>query len=123
MDSSLRETYNNELDKLDFLGGITGTAIVNRNGLTLISRLPRDVEERKFGALAATMYGAMENVAIALRTEIIHLTVEFDENQIIIMALNNDHLIVTLIESNFDLGLFLIEIEEIIKNSKKGVVA
>lgn len=123
MDSSLRETYNNELDKLDFLGGITGTAIVNRNGLTLISRLPRDVEERKFGALAATMFGAMENVAIALRTEIIHLTVEFNDNQIIIMALNNDHLIVTLIESNFDLGLFLIEIEEIIMNLKKGVVA
>ena len=123
MDSSLRETYNNELDKLDFLSGITGTAIVNRNGLTLISRLPRDVEERKFGALAATMFGAMENVAIALRTEIIHLTVEFNDNQIIIMALNNDHLIVTLIESNFDLGLFLIEIEEIIMNLKKGVVA
>jgi predicted regulator of Ras-like GTPase activity (Roadblock/LC7/MglB family) len=46
MESLKTESVNKELDKLELVNGIIGTAIVNRNGLTIISRLPRYVEER-----------------------------------------------------------------------------
>ena len=114
MNSAQIEIFNNELDKLNFLGGINGIAIVNHNGLTILSRLPREIDERKFGAMAATMFGAMETAATALNKAIINLTVEYNDSQLVILAVNEELLIVSLIELNIDLGLFFIEIEDLI---------
>jgi predicted regulator of Ras-like GTPase activity (Roadblock/LC7/MglB family) len=69
------ESVNKELNKLKLVNGIIGTAIVNRNGLTIISKLPRYVEERKFGAMAATLFGAMETAITTLQDQIVNLTI------------------------------------------------
>ncbi len=104
-----------ELDKLESVNGIIGTAIVNRNGLTIISRLPRDIDNRKFGAMAATMFEAMETAAITLKDKVLNLTVEFDDYQLVVYVLNAEIIFVSLLELNIDLGLVLIEIEECTK--------
>jgi len=104
-----------ELDKLELVNGIIGTAIVNRNGLTIISRLPRDIDNRKFGAMAATMFEAMETATNTLKDIVLNLTVEFDDYQLIVYVLNAEVIFVSLLESNIDLGLVLIEIEECTK--------
>ena len=101
-----------ELDKLESVNGIIGTAIVNRNGLTIISRLPRDIDNRKFGAMAATMFEAMETAAITLKDKVLNLTVEFDDYQLVVYVLNAEIIFVSLLELNIDLGIVLIEIEE-----------
>jgi predicted regulator of Ras-like GTPase activity (Roadblock/LC7/MglB family) len=93
-----------------------GTAIINKNGLIMTSRLPRDFDERKFGAMVATLYGSMEAASATISKEIINITVEFEEYQLIIFKLNDDAILATLIELNVDLGLILIEIEEFIKD-------
>ena len=108
-----------ELDKLDLVNGISGTAIVNRNGLIIISRLPRHIDNRKFGAMAATMFEAMETAMTTFRDNVINLTVEFDEEQLIIYAINQEIILITLLELNIDLGIILIEIEELIKFIQK----
>ena len=104
-----------ELNKLDLVNGISGTAIVKRNGMIIISRLPRHIDNRKFGAMAATMFEAMETVVKTFNDNVVNLTVEFDEEQLIIYAINKELIFITLLELNIDLGIILIEVEELIK--------
>ena len=115
IDPSKIETVTRELDKLEFVNGIIGTAIVNRNGLTIISRLPRDIEERKFGAMAATMFEAMETASTTLKDNLVNLSVEFEEYQLFVYIVNAEIILVSLLEMNIDLGIVLIEIEECTK--------
>ena len=115
MSSLNTHLLSKELDKLDLIIGLIGTAIINRNGLTVISRLPREIDERKFGAMAATLLGAMEAASTTLNDDVISLTVEFEEYQLIVLAVNSDIILASLINVGIDLGLILIEIEEFIK--------
>ena len=108
-----------ELDKLELVNGIIGTAIVNRNGLTIISGLPRDIDNRKFGAMAATMFEAMETATSTLKDNLLNLTVELNDYQLIIYVLNAEIIFVSLLELNIDLGIVLIEIEECTKIIQK----
>jgi predicted regulator of Ras-like GTPase activity (Roadblock/LC7/MglB family) len=113
------DNVTRELDKLELVNGIVGTAIVNRNGLTIISRLPRDIDSRKFGAMAATMFEAMETASTTLKDKVLNLTVEFQDYQLVIFVLNAEIIIVSLLEQNIDLGIVLIEIEESTKIIQK----
>ena len=113
------DSIKRELDKLDLVNGIIGTVIVNRNGLTIVSRLPRDIENRKFGAMAATMFEAMETAATTINDKVSNITVEFDDYQLIVYGLNLEMILVSLLEMKIDLGIALIEIEECIKNIQK----
>jgi len=106
------DNITRELDKLILVNGIIGTAIVNRNGLTVVSRLPRNIDSRKFGAMAATMFEAMETAATTLKDRVLNITVEFDEYQLIVYVLNSEIIFVSLLELKLDLGIVLIEIEE-----------
>ncbi len=110
------EALNNELKKLEKISDILGSAIVNRNGMLITSRLPRDIEERKFGAMAATMFGAIETATSSLgNNKINNITVEFNHCQLIALPANEELIIVSLIDLDVNLGLILIEIEETIK--------
>jgi len=66
--------------------------------------------------MVATLYGSMEAASATLTNEIINLTVEYEDYQLIVFKLNDEVLLATLIELNIDLGLILIEIEEFIKS-------
>ena len=113
------DNITRELDKLILVNGIIGTAIVNRNGLTVVSRLPRNIDSRKFGAMAATMFEAMETAATTLKDRVVNITVEFDEYQLVVYVLNSEIIFVSLLELNIDLGIVLIEIEECAKLIQK----
>jgi predicted regulator of Ras-like GTPase activity (Roadblock/LC7/MglB family) len=115
IESPTIDMVKRELDKLELVNGIIGNAIVNRNGLTIISRLPRDIDNRKFGAMAATMFEAMETASTTLNDKVLNLTVEFDEYQLIVSEINTEIIFAVLLELNIDLGIALIEIEECTK--------
>jgi predicted regulator of Ras-like GTPase activity (Roadblock/LC7/MglB family) len=66
--------------------------------------------------MVATLFGSLEAASTTINNEIVNVTVEFEDYQLIVFKLNNDILLATLIEINIDLGLILIEIEEFIKN-------
>jgi predicted regulator of Ras-like GTPase activity (Roadblock/LC7/MglB family) len=121
MESLKTESVNKELDKLELINGIIGTAIVNRNGLTIISRLPRYVEERKFGAMAATMFGATETAITTLQDKIVNLTVEFNDYQLVVFIISTEIIFAAVLELDIDLGLLLIEVEECVKSIKNIV--
>jgi len=112
MDSIQIEQVSKELIKLESVLGIIGTVLVDRNGLTITSRVPRTIDEKKIGALAATMFEAMETAIEELNEEIINITVEYDEYQLVVMGATSQVILVALIEYNIDLGITLIEVEE-----------
>jgi len=116
MNSIAIGNFNKELDKLILVGGITGVAIVNRNGLTILTNLSRNIDDRKFGAMAATMFGAMETAISTFSDKLVNITVEFNDYQLIIFGIDEEVIIVSLVDLNVDLGLIFIEIEECLKN-------
>jgi len=119
MDELEFQSLNNELEKLKNFSGIIGSAIVNRNGLLISSRLPRDIDERKFATMSAIIYESIESVVSTLNEDqIAHLTVEFNEYQLIIVEVDVNMIFVSLMDLKVNYGLILIEIEETIKNLK-----
>ena len=120
MNSLKVQNLHKELEKLEGISDIIGTALVNRNGLLIASKLPRDVDDRKFCAMAATMFGAIETAASTIGSKFVdNLTVEFNDFQLIIMGADEQLILVSLLNLNTNLGLIFIEIEETIKNVKK----
>ena len=114
------ESLNKELKKLGATEGIIGSAIVNRNGLLITSRLTRDIGARKFGAMTATMFGAIETATTTLGSDKVHnLVVELNDCQIIVLGASEKIIIASLVDLNINLGLILIEMEETIKKIKE----
>ena len=111
---------NDILKNLETISGIIGTCLVKTNGLLITSRLPRDLDHRKIGAMSATMFGAMENASSAFggNEKLNSLTIELDEYQLMVIEAGKDMIFASLIDLNVNLGLILIEIEETIKKIK-----
>ena len=122
---SRTEELHDLLMDLEVISGIIGTAIVKSNGLLVTSRLPREIDDRKFGAMAATMLGAIETAISALgTTNINNLTVELgDDYQLIALKATDQIILVSLLDLNVNLGLILIEIEETIKKIKEILIS
>jgi predicted regulator of Ras-like GTPase activity (Roadblock/LC7/MglB family) len=119
-DKLLIENLDRELERLENFGEVIGSVIVNRNGLLISSRLPRDIDERKLGALAATMFGAVETATSSLQTnQIKNITVEYQDYQIYIKEINDKMILASIFAFNANIGLIYIEIEQSIKNIKK----
>ena len=121
MDKLEFQSLNKELEKLENFSGIIGSSIVNRNGLLISSRLPRYIDERKFATMSAIIYESIESVVSTLNeNQIAHLTVEFNEFQLIIVEVDTSSIFVSLMDLKVNYGLILIEIEETIKNLKNN---
>lgn len=114
MDKDKIEDVNRELKSLEKFGSaIVGAALVNRNGLLLTSRLPMDIDSRKFGAMAVTMFNAMDAATETLEdNKFYNITAEYNNYQVVALPANKDLIFVTLLHLNINLGLSLIEIEE-----------
>jgi predicted regulator of Ras-like GTPase activity (Roadblock/LC7/MglB family) len=69
--------------------------------------------------MAATMFEAIKTAVTTFNDNVVNLTVEFDEEQLIIYAINEELIFITLFELNIDLGIILIEVEELIKFIQK----
>ncbi|MFX1413076.1 MAG: roadblock/LC7 domain-containing protein [Promethearchaeota archaeon] len=118
MNSISLENLSKELEKLELVTGIIGAAIVNRNGLTIISNLPRNIDDRKFGAMAATTFGAMESAISTIDDKLVDITVEYIDYLLVMLSIDENTIIVSLVDRNIDLGLIFIEIEECLKKVK-----
>jgi len=116
MDSLQIEGINKELAKFETVRGILGLAVVDENGLTILSHLPRSFDERKFGAIAATIMGAMETATFPFNENLMNLMIEFKDSQIIIMSSKTNIVLVVLMEIEIDLGFMLLQAEEILNN-------
>lgn len=101
---------------LESIEGILGIAITDQNGILVSSRLPTRINGRNFGAMAATIVGAIETAIKSLKdSELVNLTVDFDRFRLIAIKALNHYIIVSLVEKKANIGLIFIELEEFIK--------
>ncbi len=120
MNNLIIKNLSKELERLENFGEIIGTALVNRNDLLISSLLPRNIDERRFGALAVTMFEAIETATSNLKNnQIKNLTVEYQDYQLIIVEIDDKMVIVSLTDIDANLSLIFIEIEESIKNIRR----
>ncbi|MFX1309733.1 MAG: roadblock/LC7 domain-containing protein [Promethearchaeota archaeon] len=121
-DSVIIDNLNKELERLENFSEMIGSAIVNRNGLLISSRFPRDIDDRKLSALTATMFEAIETASSSLKNnQIKNITIEYQDYQLITVGINENIILVSLFDLNVNLGLAFIEIEESIRNIKKVI--
>lgn len=118
MDPNAISKLNRELQKLlDYMRSMIGALIVDKNGILITSQLPREIEDRELGAIALSMHNSLETAIDSLEGEqVAHISVELNDLQIILMK-NEEILLATVLKYNADLGLVLIEMEQLLKNS------
>lgn len=112
MTETKSEKLNMALKKVVAVSGVTGAAIVARNGLLIASELPRDVDERRLGAMTATMMGAVETTGVTLnKGSVKRVTAEVDHATIVAMGAGPKAIIVCTADSSVNLGMLMLEIE------------
>ncbi|MHA1197346.1 MAG: roadblock/LC7 domain-containing protein [Promethearchaeota archaeon] len=116
IESKIVSKLNSELQKLENFSGVIGFLVIDMNGLTITSFLPRNIDEKSVGALSASIFEAMEAASSEISDEIINVTVEYDDIQLIMLKINENALLGVFTELNIDFGLLMIELEELIEN-------
>jgi predicted regulator of Ras-like GTPase activity (Roadblock/LC7/MglB family) len=107
------EKLTMSLKKVAAVGGVVGAAIVARNGLLITSELPRDVDERRLGAMTATMMGAVETTGMTLnKGSVRRVIAEVEHATIVAMGAGPKALIVCTAENSVNLGMLMLEMEE-----------
>ena len=101
------------LKKVATVSGVAGAAIVARNGLLIVSELPRDVDERRLGAMTATMMGAVETTGTTLnKGSVRRVIAEVEHATIVAMGAGPKAILVCTAENSVNLGMLLLEMEE-----------
>ena len=116
IESKIVSKLNSELQKLENFSGVIGFLVIDMNGLTITSFLPRNIDEKSVGALSASIFEAMEAASSEINDGIINVTVEYDDIQLIMLKINENALLGVFTELNIDFGLLMIELEELIEN-------
>jgi predicted regulator of Ras-like GTPase activity (Roadblock/LC7/MglB family) len=107
------ERLSASLKKVVAVSGVAGAAIVARNGLLIASELPRDVDERRLGAMTATMMGAVETTGVTLnKGSVRRVIAEVEHATIVSMGAGPKALIVCTAENSVNLGMLMLEMEE-----------
>jgi predicted regulator of Ras-like GTPase activity (Roadblock/LC7/MglB family) len=90
------------LDEL-VVKGLLGAGLVGRDGLPLILRFPRPVQEETFSAMAAAVLGAAEAAMLELSEQsAATVTIEAGRIRLAISGLDDTHLFVLAAPANFD---------------------
>jgi predicted regulator of Ras-like GTPase activity (Roadblock/LC7/MglB family) len=112
MTETKSERLNLALKKVVAVGGVVGAAIVARNGLMIASEMPRDVDERRLGAMTATMMGAVETAGITLgKGSVRRVTAELEHSTIVATGAGPKAVMVCTAENGVNLGMLMLEME------------
>mgnify|MGYP001131281591 CR=1 FL=1 len=116
---------NNHIKQLEYIGGLVGWALVKKNGILIKSKLPREINDKIFGAMSATIFEGIDTAIQSLNYEqedkqtgtdsLSNITIELDDSQVVMMSVTEEIIIVVALQLEVNLGLILIELEEIIK--------
>lgn len=97
------ENLTDSFQKLTSIKEIRGSVIISRNGMVILSNLPKDIDVGLFCAMAATTYESMENINNKLnspRTQVI--TADQKEQRIIIIPCGSKAILSLITTNKFD---------------------
>ncbi|MDI6855649.1 MAG: roadblock/LC7 domain-containing protein [Candidatus Thermoplasmatota archaeon] len=105
-----------ELKKLATIEGIVGSAIIARNGLIIAEELPEGVDERRVGAMAATLVASIETLASTIGKGVPkRVEAELERSSIIVSRLGHRALLLAILAPNANLELINSKLELTIK--------
>ncbi|MGM5488016.1 MAG: roadblock/LC7 domain-containing protein [Nanobdellota archaeon] len=108
-----KEELNEVLHKLDSLGDVEGSAVITRDGLLVSSDFRTDTNAETFAAMSATMFGAAETAVSELnKGEVLRVITETKGYKLVAMGAGNTSVVVTLVNSDTNLGLILVELQK-----------
>ncbi|MBI5000977.1 MAG: roadblock/LC7 domain-containing protein [Euryarchaeota archaeon] len=107
------EALRNALKKVTAVHGVVGAAIVARNGLLIASELPKDVDERRLGAMTATMMGAVETAGMTLnKGSVRRVIAEVEHSTIVATGAGQKAIMVCTADNGVNLGMLMLEMED-----------
>jgi predicted regulator of Ras-like GTPase activity (Roadblock/LC7/MglB family) len=107
------------LKELKKIGDVEGSAVVTRDGLLVISDLPKDVDSETFAAMSATMFGAAETAMTELKEgEVDRVISEGHDGKLIAMGAGPLASVVVSVSADANLGLVLVELRQISERIK-----
>ena len=104
------------LDDFESTGNIIGSAVVRRDGLMIISSLPKEVNSKAVAAMAAAMVGTGETASKELSIgELGQVLVESASGKLISIDVGSDVIFTALVKPKANMGLVLMNMERSIK--------
>jgi predicted regulator of Ras-like GTPase activity (Roadblock/LC7/MglB family) len=89
---------------------VEATAIVSTDGLVIASRLPRDVEEDRIGAMAAAILTISKRSGEELdRGEMLRVLIEGNDGYLLIRSIGDDAVLIALVDRDVRLGMLFYE--------------
>lgn len=110
MSESKKDRLLKILKNLSAIGDIEGSAIVTRDGLLIVSDLPRDIDAETFAAMSATMIGAAETAVGELKKGTVERVIaEGKQTKLITKGAGPSAVLVSMLRPDANLGLALVE--------------
>lgn len=89
---------------------VEATAIVSTDGLVIASRLPRNVEEDRIGAMAAAILTISKRSGQELdRGEMLRVLIEGNDGYLLIRSIGDDAVLIALVDRDVRLGMLFYE--------------
>jgi predicted regulator of Ras-like GTPase activity (Roadblock/LC7/MglB family) len=99
---------------------VQATAVVSTDGLVIASRLPKDTEEDRIGAMGAAILSISSRSGDELdRGEMIRVLVEGTNGYILIRSIGEYAILVALVEKEVRLGMLFYECKKCIEKLKE----
>ena len=100
------------LDEFESTGDVTGSAVVRRDGLMIISNLPKDVNSKAVAAMAAAIVGTGETASKELNIgELNQVVVESASGKLISIGAGPNAIFTALVKAKANMGLILMNME------------
>ncbi len=99
---------------------VQATAVVSTDGLVIASRLPKDTEEDRIGAMGAAILSISSRSGDELdRGEMIRVLIEGTNGYILIRSIGEYAILVALVEKEVRLGMLFYECKKCIEKLKE----
>lgn len=118
--ASKEEKLKDPLDDLKDIQGVTGAAVVRRDGLLIVSNLPQDIDADQLAAMTASTVGSGETASQTLSIgEVQKVTVESEDGKLISTGAGDEGILTILAEPDVNMGLVLVEMKKSVKKIKR----
>jgi len=118
--ASKEEKLRDPLADLDDIQGVSGGAVVRRDGLLIVSNLPQDIDADQLAAMTASTVGSGETASQTLEIgSVEQVTVEAENGKLISTGAGTEAILTLLTNPDVNMGLVLVEMKKAVKKIKR----
>ena len=100
------------LEEFENVGDVIGSAVVRRDGLMIVSGLPKETNSKAVAAMAAAIVGTGETASNELNIgQLNQVVIESQKGKLISLGAGPDAIFTTLVRDRANMGLILMQME------------